>query len=449
MRTKSNTLFEKANRLANEVYLDESGKPKQQMARLPVKGEYVIIDFLNMTVSVDTFIKPEIEKFGEDVRTLTDEIEFKEVILDRIQYEVRKLFGDRFKLTPKGSGIHGFRDCYIVLSEQGDVLLNVGMGGASQNHKVLFSLTGMGCHFAQKGWETKVYEFLAHTAVSGKISRIDLAHDDYDGAYSDFDWANEQESLDRFVLPKARNRPACVIHGEYKHNDPNGKGLTLNIGSRTNGKCARCYEKGKQLGDKDSPWFRSEIEVHATTLREIPFDVLLKPTEYYCGAYPYCDDLVQLAKKHKADKSSIPCNRFTTLEKSAKISLFKVKEIFKHQFGKHLKVFLEIFESGQLYDTQKVCDMLVTDKKEDYYPKRLRLPSHYFSLSDKDKLKAINEFEKEYVENTYYQSIKKRQAQKQLQREQKLRRDEDEVMNYFVSTLTNKTQCFYTPNIGH
>lgn len=447
MRTKSETPFEKANRLADEVYLDASGKPKQTMARMPVKGEYVIIDFLSMTVAVDTFIKPEIERFGEDVRTLTDDLEFKEVILDRIQYEVRKMFGDSFRLKPKGSGIHGFRDCYIVLSEQGDVLLNIGMGGASQNHKILFSLTGMGCHLATKGWEKKVYKFLANDAVLGKISRIDLAHDDYEGVYSSFDWANEQESNDRFLLPKARNRPACVIHGEYKHDDPNNKGLTLNVGSRTNGKCARCYEKGKQLGDKNSEWFRSEIEVHATTLREIPFDVLLSPTQYYCGAYPYCEDLIQLAKKHKADKSSTPCNRFATLDKSAKISLFKMTEIFKHQFGKHLKVFLEIFETGQLYDTQKVCDMLITDKKKDYYPKRLRLPSHYFALSDKDKLKAINEFEKEYLENSYYRSVQKRQEQKQLEREQKLRRTESEVMNYFVQTLKNP--MFYTPNIGH
>lgn len=100
-------------------------------------------------------------------------------------------------------------------------------------------------------------------ATDGKISRIDLAHDDFKGEYSSFDWANEQESNDMFLLPKTRNRPACTIAGEFKHGDPQNKGLTLYVGSRKNGKVIRCYEKGKQLGDKSSPWFRSELEIHA------------------------------------------------------------------------------------------------------------------------------------------------------------------------------------------
>ncbi len=47
----------------------------------------------------------------------------------------------------------------------------------------------------------------------------------------------------------------------------------------------RIYEKGKQLGDPESPWVRWELELHNTD-REIPFDVLLQPGRYVAGAYP-------------------------------------------------------------------------------------------------------------------------------------------------------------------
>ena len=47
----------------------------------------------------------------------------------------------------------------------------------------------------------------------------------------------------------------------------------------------RVYEKGKQLGDKDSVWTRWELQLGCKD-RVIPFDVLLTPLSFFRGAYP-------------------------------------------------------------------------------------------------------------------------------------------------------------------
>ena len=45
-----------------------------------------------------------------------------------------------------------------------------------------------------------------------------------------------------------------------------GYGRTLYLGARGNGKFLRIYEKGKQLGDRTSPWIRYEVELHSNQL---------------------------------------------------------------------------------------------------------------------------------------------------------------------------------------
>ena len=52
-----------------------------------------------------------------------------------------------------------------------------------------------------------------------------------------------------------------------------------------NGKMLRIYEKGKQLGDSESPWVRVEAELRNKS-RVIPWDALTRPGSYLAGAYP-------------------------------------------------------------------------------------------------------------------------------------------------------------------
>lgn len=63
-----------------------------------------------------------------------------------------------------------------------------------------------------------------------------------------------------------------------------GAGKTLYVGQRKNGKMARIYEKGKQLGQPDSPWCRAEVEYRSKD-RKLNWDSLVNPEQYLAGSY--------------------------------------------------------------------------------------------------------------------------------------------------------------------
>jgi len=74
-------------------------------------------------------------------------------------------------------------------------------------------------------------------------------------------------------------------------------GCSFYVGSRANGKCARIYEKGKQMESADYPnWVRAEGELHSKD-RIIPLDVLINPDPYFAGMYPqFSKWLVEVSK---------------------------------------------------------------------------------------------------------------------------------------------------------
>lgn len=380
------------SKFVEHAIMNEKGETVIVPIRVPVDGQYVVIDGLHYVLTIDDFAPPEAKKLST---TLTElfaldlDIEqytfLQERLLDGIKYDLGWIFGEHFtNIVQTVSGINFYKHGYKVVSEQGETLLNIGFGG--KNSGVFFGLTGTGCKMANDGWETRLHDDLLVNKTNARITRVDLAHDDLIGAYSSFETANQKESDDYFMLPKSRIRPACTILGEFKHGDPQGKGLTLGIGSRANGKYFRGYEKGKQLGDSTSPWFRSELEIRAVK-RIIPLDVLIEPTEYFAGAYPYCLDLLKLAKDHQDDDdkgspiqnvSPIKISYFKSVKNEAKIAVSRAMEIFKNQFGKYLKVFGEIFQKDGKPDYQGIYNSLITDKTKDYHPKRLALATYVY-----------------------------------------------------------------------
>lgn len=64
-----------------------------------------------------------------------------------------------------------------------------------------------------------------------------------------------------------------------------GDGKTFYVGQRKNDKLLRVYEKGKQLGDPNSPWVRWELELHNAAYVIHPVTILY-PGLYLAGAYP-------------------------------------------------------------------------------------------------------------------------------------------------------------------
>lgn len=215
-------------------------------------------------------------------------------------------------------GMFMYQRSYVL----GDAYGIVCHGG--QRDTVCISLTGIGCAAAKDGWEGRLYYFLSQCAQNPRITRIDLAHDDYEGTRS-VDAAKEWHLAGMFA---SRGRPpSCEMRGDWLN--PSGKGRTFYVGNSKNGKLYRAYEKGMQLGDKQSPWVRHEIEYRSVD-REVPFDSLLNPAAYMAAAYPA---LAWISEKQK---------RVETTKRVVKANYEKAVEWVTKQCGGYLALFAEI-----------------------------------------------------------------------------------------------------------
>lgn len=173
--------------------------------------------------------------------------------------------------------LRGFRNFYDnhcrILSDAGEVCGFIALGGMRQKSTVCVELTGTGCAHVM-AWDSlraKLEE------VQGKLTRVDVAHDDYTGRFGLADalrWYNEG-------LFTSRGRPPAVQ--EMGWNDESGR--TLYIGKNTGNQQLCIYEKGKQLGDKESRWIRWEGRF-GSKYREIPFEILSEPAAFLVGHFP-------------------------------------------------------------------------------------------------------------------------------------------------------------------
>lgn len=356
--------------------------------RMPVGSEQVIIDAVNFVTHVETY--GDFEGVLNDTEMSdAEKLELVKEFMFDIGAVLSDIFGSDFSdITYNGKGIHFYKYGFTIGSQDAK-LGTIGIGG--QKNTVLVMVTGVGCQYANAYWEHNLYNFLKCDAVNPKLTRIDLAHDDFEGSYSSPEIADTADSQGMFALT---NKMPSVQHlGDWKR--PTGAGRTLQIGKRENGKLYRGYEKGKKFGDPDSEWFRSEIEFGSAG-RILPFEMLTSPTQYFAGAYPYCLELIEHANGRIFDTiSRIPCT-----QKEAEISLSKSLEIWKRQAGRYIAAYRELFvkkdSNGNLVsDDSKILDLIQTDKK-DFYPKRLRVhekfiknPPSYAPWSDNHQKCAI------------------------------------------------------------
>jgi phage replication initiation protein len=146
--------------------------------------------------------------------------------------------------------------------------------------------------------------------------------------------------------------PEIQMLGNWKR--PSGKGRTLTVGQRTSSKFARFYEKGRKEGDKNSNWCRCEIEFKNTSTVIEP-EVLLNPTEFFVGAYPCISQFAHVETPR----------RFEVKSKTAQITIDACVEVTKHQFGKYIRVFRELWGDKQALD-------LICNEADDYWPKRMK-----------------------------------------------------------------------------
>lgn len=189
--------------------------------------------------------------------------------------DLRAFTGDAMgSLVDQQRGMLGFKRSFAFERFGG----HVAFGG--QAGRAMLRLPGQACA-SVRDWPG-LAAWLAALPGS-RITRWDGAVDVFDGR-PDVDQAVRWYREGGFST--GGNRPTCQQQGNWL--TPDTRGRTFCVGRRQNGKYLRVYEKGKQLGEADSPWVRFELELHNKD-RVIPFDVLTTPGPYVAGAYACLD----------------------------------------------------------------------------------------------------------------------------------------------------------------
>lgn len=283
--------------------------------------------------------KPDVAPYSAITDYLNCTFPFKKENLSGLFLQLYLFLGERFTPAIELAGPLHFYPRSFKLGSSSAKFAYGNQGG-------IISLSGEACHLVPD-WEKLI--ILLRDRLGGRISRWDGAVDDYQGAHS-VDIALQMYDEGRFN--SGGNEPSCEQRGNWRK--PDGKGRTLYVGKRENGKMLRAYEKGMQLGKPWDPWVRWEVELHNTD-RVIPFDVLLEPGKYVAGAYPKALNWIQEEMQ-----------RILTIKKTGKITYDKLVTHASNGYGKLINVMLELEGSAE-----KVVEKL----QREGIPKRLDTPS--------------------------------------------------------------------------
>jgi phage replication initiation protein len=112
--------------------------------------------------------------------------------------------------------MHRHKYGYVLQNDFGLVLYG------TISKRITIQINGTGCANARKGWEKRLHEFLNNTARRPKITRVDLAHDDFDGQFLNVDVANQWDNIYGFWC--GGREPEVQHFGSWKR--INGKGRT-------------------------------------------------------------------------------------------------------------------------------------------------------------------------------------------------------------------------------
>lgn len=210
----------------------------------------------------------------------------------------------------------------VLRDREGEVIGRCGRNGGKGT--VCISLTGMGCTFVN-AWANVAAQV---QRLGGRITRCDLAFDDYLGEILDVHAmrirARNQEFMQGGTPPKWR----------FIDDEGCGTGSTLYVGSK--GHKELCvYEKGKQLGFEASPWVRAEVRLYGKH-GDVPVDVLTDPLAFLRGAY----DVLALLL---LDVAPDACTRIKTKRRQVEASGEAMVRYLRRQVGPSLNVLLEAF----------------------------------------------------------------------------------------------------------
>ncbi|WP_253913049.1 replication initiation factor domain-containing protein [Ralstonia pickettii] len=319
---------------AMQLVMTDTGEVKAVMVRVPVDGQVAMIDTLRFTIGEETF-KAEVGG--------VDDVAYIMVLSEKLT----EILGYGVTRDLKRS-----RDFYLNAWELGDNYGHVAMGGQNQRATIMVGITGAGCLAARAGWERRLFDWLKTKARRATITRVDLAHDAFEGEVT-VDQADKW--FDDGLFTASVNAP----HHEYKGNwkKPNGKGRSLYIGLRRNGKLCRIYEKGKEQGDALSEWVRVEVE-YRNVKRVIPFDVLLDPSAFFVASYP-CLRFIDPGRQPE---------RMEIKRKTAQINVEASFDNILNSYGKYVPVLVGLVGPEEFLKR--------VTSKSGIWPQRLKVPDY-------------------------------------------------------------------------
>lgn len=170
----------------------------------------------------------------------------------------------------------------VLVDREGELVGRVGIGGNGDT--ICVSLSGAGCKWV-RNWGTVRFEA---ERLGAKISRVDLAFDDYEGKVLNVHDLRARAQRGEFA------EGGCPPRHRFLSDEGHGTGSTLYVGGKGHKELC-CYEKGQQLGLPGSPWVRAEVRLYGKHV-VIPHEVLVSPLQYLRGAY----SVLRLLIKHSA-----------------------------------------------------------------------------------------------------------------------------------------------------
>lgn len=284
----------------------------------PESGESLELYSTGYHVKYRMISTPLAKADAEPLAALTDYLNItflfkpsQENMVQLVEY-FRLFLGDTFaSLQQRKGGLHGYK-CSFAIGCTGGLFAY-----GDQRGMALVSLPASACALILD-WPSCYHLF--GEVLQGRITRWDGVVGLFDGEPS-VDDAVEWYKAGKFNA--GGNKPSCSQQGNWIETD--GRGRTFYVGRRKNGKLLRIYEKGKQLGDKSSPWVRWEFELHNRD-RIIPWEVLLEPGKYLAASYRCMgwDNVVQ--------------ERIRTTRNTANVSYQHLRHQLSHSFGRFLTV---------------------------------------------------------------------------------------------------------------
>nr|AMH87645.1 replication-associated protein [Pacific flying fox faeces associated circular DNA molecule-1] len=163
-------------------------------------------------------------------------------------------------------------------------------------------LTGTGCKLYGAAGSDHAKRWLELRAklesCDGRLTRCDVAVDDLKG---DYPIKLAQQWYADGLFKRRGQQPKARLIDDYD----SGDGKTFYVGTKKSEKQLRVYEKGRELGDKDSPWVRYEAQFHNSNRKDLPLDLLRDPVAYLLGEYPVLSFINAVATRIEITKAAV------------------------------------------------------------------------------------------------------------------------------------------------